>query len=43
LTLRFGLSQPEWIGVGASLGTLAGFAALFSLVMANRRRWLTQK
>ena len=43
LTLRFGLSQPEWIGVGASLGTLAGFAALFSLVTANRRLWLAQK
>ncbi len=42
LTLRFGLSQPHWIGVGASLGTLTGFAVLFLLVSANRRRWLAR-
>jgi putative peptidoglycan lipid II flippase len=32
--------QPEWIGVGASLGLLAGFAALFFALQLCRRRWL---
>jgi putative peptidoglycan lipid II flippase len=40
ITLRMGFSQPLWIGVGASLGTLAGFAALFLIALANRKRWL---
>ncbi len=40
VTLRMGFSQPLWIGVGASLGTLAGFAALFLIALANRKRWL---
>ena len=40
LTLRFGFSQPHWIGVGASVGTLAGFLVLLLLALANRKRWL---
>jgi putative peptidoglycan lipid II flippase len=40
LTVRIFLAHPLWIGVGASLGTLAGFAALLLLALANRRRWL---
>jgi putative peptidoglycan lipid II flippase len=40
LTLRLGLSQPEWLGIGASAGTLAGFAVLFLMVHWNRKRWL---
>jgi putative peptidoglycan lipid II flippase len=40
LTLRFGFSQPHWIGVGASVGTLAGFLVLLVLTLANRKRWL---
>ena len=42
VTLRLGLSQPRWIGVGASLGTMAGFAVLFLMALANRRRWLPE-
>lgn len=42
LTLRFGLSQPLWIGAGASIGTLAGFAVLFLAALANRKRWMEQ-
>ena len=42
LTLRFGLSQPRWIGAGASLGTLAGFGVLFLLALTQRKRWLEQ-
>lgn len=40
LTLRFGWSQPHWIGVGASLGTLAGFLVLSLTALAYRKRWL---
>ena len=40
LTLRLGLSQPELLGIGASVGTLAGFAVLFLMVHWNRKRWL---
>jgi putative peptidoglycan lipid II flippase len=40
LTLRLGISQPQWLGIGASTGTLAGFAVLLALVFANRRKWL---
>ena len=34
--------DPQWIGVGASLGFLMAFVLLFSLVRGNRRRWLEQ-
>jgi putative peptidoglycan lipid II flippase len=40
LTLRLGLSSPELLGIGASVGTLAGFAVLFLIVHWNRKRWL---
>ena len=40
LTLRLGISQPELLGIGASAGTLAGFAVLFLIVHWNRKRWL---
>jgi peptidoglycan biosynthesis protein MviN/MurJ (putative lipid II flippase) len=42
LTLWIHSHQPQWIGAGASLGLLAGFAALFVVMHANRRRWLEQ-
>ncbi len=31
--------EPQWIGLGASLGFLIAFLLLFSLVRINRRRW----
>jgi putative peptidoglycan lipid II flippase len=34
--------QPQFIGLGASLGLLAGFAVLFGLAHANRRKWMAQ-
>ena len=34
--------QPQWIGVGASLGFLIAFVLLFSLVRMNRGRWLEE-
>jgi putative peptidoglycan lipid II flippase len=42
LTYRLATSQPEWIGLGASVGALSGFAVLFLLVLLNRKRWLEQ-
>lgn len=42
VTLRLGFARPYWIGVGASLGTLAGFAALWLMAQANRKRWLPE-
>jgi len=34
--------EPQWIGVGASLGFLLAFLLLFTLMRINRRRWLEQ-
>jgi putative peptidoglycan lipid II flippase len=34
--------EPQWIGVGASLGFLIAFLLLFSLVRVNRRKWLAE-
>jgi putative peptidoglycan lipid II flippase len=40
ITLRLRSFRPEWIGLGASLGLLAGFVVLFVIAHAGRRRWL---
>lgn len=32
--------EPQWIGLGASVGFLIAFLLLFLLVRINRRRWL---
>ena len=42
LTLWLHPRQPQLIGLGASLGLLAGFATLFVTMHASRRRWLAQ-
>ena len=42
VTLHFSPRQPEWIGVGPSVGLLAGFVALFATAHAGRRRWARQ-
>jgi len=34
--------EPQWIGLGASLGFLIAFLLLFSLVRVKRRRWLDE-
>lgn len=34
--------EPQWIGLGASLGFMIAFVLLFSLVRINRRRWLEE-
>lgn len=35
-------SDPQWIGLGASMGFLIAFLLLFTLMRANRRRWVEQ-
>lgn len=40
ITVRVRSSRPEWIGLGASLGLLAGFLVLFVIAHTGRRRWL---
>ena len=40
LTLRMQSARPQWIGVGASVGLMAGFAVLFVMVHLHRGRWL---
>jgi peptidoglycan biosynthesis protein MviN/MurJ (putative lipid II flippase) len=42
-TLRLHSHRPELIGVGATLGVLAGFLALFAMMHANRGRWLARE
>ena len=40
ITLRLHSFRPEWIGLGASLGLMAGFVVLFAIAHAGRRKWL---
>jgi len=42
LTLRIHSHRPELIGLGPSVGLLAGFAALFVMAHMGRQRWLKQ-
>jgi hypothetical protein len=34
--------HPEYLGLGASVGLISGFAVLFAVTHASRRRWLAQ-
>jgi putative peptidoglycan lipid II flippase len=40
MLIRF--PRPQWIGLGASFGFLIAFLLLFSLMRANRKRWLEE-
>jgi putative peptidoglycan lipid II flippase len=42
ITMRLHDSRPEFVGLGASAGLLAGFALLFVIVHARRSAWLGQ-
>jgi hypothetical protein len=42
LTLWLHSYSPQLVGIGASLGLLAGFAVLFVMGRAQRRRWVEQ-
>jgi putative peptidoglycan lipid II flippase len=41
-TLRLQSRRPEFIGLGATLGLLAGAGALFVMAHASRKRWSVQ-
>jgi putative peptidoglycan lipid II flippase len=40
LTVRLQSFRPELVGLGSSLGLLAGFVVLFLMLRGNRKRWL---
>jgi len=42
ITMRVGPSHPEYLGLGSSIGLMAGFALLFAMAHSSRRRWLNQ-
>jgi putative peptidoglycan lipid II flippase len=41
VTLSIRSFQPQFIGVGASLGLLAGFLILFAMAQMSRKSWMT--
>ena len=42
ITLRVGPLHPEYLGLGASVGLISGFAVLFAVAHTGRKRWLEQ-
>jgi putative peptidoglycan lipid II flippase len=40
LTMRMRSFRPELVGIGSSIGMVAGFAVLFLMLHGNRKRWL---
>jgi putative peptidoglycan lipid II flippase len=42
VSLRLGPTRPEFIGLGSSIGLLAGFAVLFVIAHVSRKQWLAQ-
>jgi putative peptidoglycan lipid II flippase len=42
ITVEVGPLHPEYLGLGASVGLFSGFAVLFVMAHASRRRWLAQ-
>ena len=42
ITLEVGPLHPQYLGLGASVGLISGFAVLFAMAHASRRRWLAQ-
>ena len=42
ITLKVGPYHPEYLGLGASVGLMLGFAVLFVMAHTSRRRWLAQ-
>lgn len=42
ITLRVGPFHPEYLGLGASVGLISGFAVLFAIAHTGRKRWLAQ-
>jgi putative peptidoglycan lipid II flippase len=42
ITLTLHSLQPQLLGLGTSIGLMVGFAALFLMMRANRKRWLAE-
>ena len=43
LTLWLDSPLPQWIGLGASVGLMAGFLTLFGAAHASRKRWIVAR
>ncbi|MEO8591777.1 MAG: lipid II flippase MurJ [Candidatus Solibacter sp.] len=42
ITLRVGPFHPQYLGLGASVGLISGFAVLLVMAHSSRQRWLNQ-
>ncbi|HXK01091.1 MAG TPA: lipid II flippase MurJ [Verrucomicrobiae bacterium] len=42
ISIRLGPERPEYIGLGSSVGLIAGFAVLFAVAHLTRKNWLAQ-
>ena len=42
ISVRLGPARPEYLGLGSSVGLIAGFAVLFAITHITRRNWLAQ-
>jgi putative peptidoglycan lipid II flippase len=42
LTVRTGSFRPEFLGLGATVGLITGFAVLFVVAHTKRKRWLEE-
>jgi putative peptidoglycan lipid II flippase len=42
ITMQVGPYHPEYLGLGASVGLISGFAVLFVTAHTSRKRWLQQ-
>ncbi len=42
LTLWLHSAEPQWIGLGASAGLMAGFLVLFTAAHLKRKRWIAE-
>jgi putative peptidoglycan lipid II flippase len=42
VSLRLGPNRPEYIGLGSSIGLVAGFVVLFVMTHLSRKRWLSR-
>jgi putative peptidoglycan lipid II flippase len=43
LTVRMHSLRPDVVGIGSSIGLVIGFCALFAMLHANRKRWLSMQ
>jgi putative peptidoglycan lipid II flippase len=42
ISVRLGAARPEYIGLGSSVGLMAGFVALFVMAHLSRKQWMAE-